>query len=139
NTRNNFFDVLGYPIVPQIVDGKGVRDPLFQFIHEDDMAECLAAAIEKPARGIYNVAAQGTAPFTELVRCFGKRTIAVPGWIIYPAVALLWKLHLVTSPPAQLDFIRYPWVMDAARMRRELFTPARTSLEAFEEFAKSHR
>ncbi|MFH0799632.1 MAG: NAD-dependent epimerase/dehydratase family protein, partial [Pseudomonadota bacterium] len=47
NTRNNFFDVLGYPIVPQIVDGKGVRDPLFQFIHEDDMAECLAAAIEK--------------------------------------------------------------------------------------------
>lgn len=136
NTRNNFFDVLSYPLVPQIVDGKGARDPLFQFIHEDDMAACLAAAIEKPARGIYNVAADGEAPFTELIERFGKRAVAVPAWILYPAVAILWRLRLVTSPPAQLDFIRYPWVMDNGRMKRELYQPTKTSIEAFDDFAR---
>lgn len=139
NTNNNFFDVLKYPIVPQVRDYKGVRDPHFQFIHEDDMAACLSAAIEKTARGVYNVAADGTAPFSELVRRFGKRSIGIPSWILYPATALLWKLHLVTSPPAQLDFIRYPWIMDAGRMKRELYSPLKSSLEAFDEFARTHK
>lgn len=138
-TNNNFFDVLKYPIVPQVKDRKGIRDPEFQFIHEDDMAGCLLAAIDKPARGPFNVAAEGTARFSELVRIFGKRAMALPAWMLYPATALLWKLHLVTSPPAQLDFIRYPWIMDASRMRRELSVPRKTTLEAFEEFAAANR
>ena len=139
NTDNNFFDVLKFPLVPQVSDSKGVRDPLFQFIHEDDMTAVMVAAIDKPVRGVFNIAGEGTAPFTELVRRFGKRRIAMPNWILYPITRLLWRLHLVTSPPAQLDFIRYPWIMDASRMRRELYTPAKTSLEAFNEFALTHR
>lgn len=139
NTDNNFFDVLKYPIVPQISDGRGARDPEFQFIHEDDMAACLVAAIEKPVRGIFNCAGDGTAPFSELVRRFGKHSIAIPSWVLYPLTSLLWKLHLVTSPPALLDFIRYPWIMDTTRMRHELFVPAKTSIEAFDEFVRTHR
>lgn len=138
-TNNNFFDVLTFLVVPQVKDRKGIRDPEFQFIHEDDMADCLVAAIDKPARGPFNVAAEGTARFSELVRIFGKRSMPLPAWMLYPATALLWKLHLVTSPPAQLDFIRYPWIMDVSRMRRELFTPKKTTLEAFEEYAAAHR
>lgn len=135
NTDNNFFDLLRFPIVPQVKDWMGVRDPEFQFIHEDDMAACLLAAITRSARGPFNVAAAGTTRFSELVRIVGKRQFPLPAWMLYPATALLWKLHLVTSPAAQLDFIRYPWVMDASRMRRELYVPQKTSLEAFEEYA----
>lgn len=139
NTRNNFFDILKFALVPQIIDGKGLRDPEFQFIHEDDMAQCVAGAIDKPVRGIFNVAAGGSTPFSELVRRFGKRRIAVPNWIIYPVVAILWRLHLVSSPPAQLDFIRYQWLLDASRMRRDLYIPSKSSIEAFDEFARTHR
>lgn len=131
NTDNNFFDVLKYPIVPQIRDLKGVRDPKFQFIDEDDMAACLVAAIEKPVRGIYNVAGEGETRFSELVRNVGKKTIAVPASIIYPITAILWRFHLVTSPPAQLDFIRYPWVMDVSKMKKDLFVPQKTTFEAW--------
>ncbi len=139
NTKNNFFDVLKYPVVPQVFDRKGVRDPEFQFIHEDDMADCVVAAIDKPVRGIFNIAGEGKAPFSALIRRLGKRRIGIPSWILYPATALLWKLHLVTSPPAQLNFIRYPWVMDVGRMRRELFTPTKSTIEAFDEYARTHR
>lgn len=135
-TDNTFFDVLRYPLVPQVWDRSGVRDPEFQFIHEDDMAACLLAAIDKAVRGPFNIAAEGTARFSELARMAGKRTLPLPAWLLYPATALLWRLRLVTSPPAQLDFIRYPWIMDASRMRRELFIPRKSSLEAFREFAE---
>ena len=138
NTDNNFFDVLKFAVVPQVRDRKGLRDPAFQFIHEDDMAACLLAAIGKPARGPFNVAGEGAVPFSQLVAMVGKRTMPLPAWLLYPATALLWKLRLVTSPAAQLDFIRYPWIMDASRMRRELFTPVKSSLEAFEAYAKAH-
>lgn len=139
NTDNNFFDVLKFAVVPQVRDRRGLRDPEFQFIHEDDMAACLVAAIEKPARGPFNVAGEGSVPYSQLVAMVGKRTMPLPAWILYPATALLWKLRLVTSPAAQLDFIRSPWTMDVSRMRRELFTPQRSTLEAFEEYAKAHR
>jgi UDP-glucose 4-epimerase len=137
NTDNNFFDVLKYPIVPMISDQTGVRDPDFQFIHEDDMALCIVAAVERDVSGIFNVAGQGVAPFSELVKLYGKRSIALPSWLIYPSTALLWKLHLVTSPPAQLDFIRYPWTMDVSRMRNELYAPRWSSIEAFRLYAKA--
>ncbi len=136
HTRNHFFDLLKFPIVPRVMDFKGVRDPLFQFIHEDDMARCLVAAIEKPARGIYNVAAEGEQPFSKLVRLTGKRSLPLPWFLLYPATALLWALRLVTSPPAQLYFIRYPWIMDVSRMRRDLYVPVMNGIDAFKEFVE---
>ena len=137
NTDNNFFDVLKYPIVPMISDHTGTRDPDFQFIHEDDMALCIVAAVDKDVSGIFNVAGQGVAPFSQLVKMYGKKSITLPAWMIYPATSFLWKLHLVTSPPAQLDFIRYPWTMDASRMWSELYVPKWTSLEAFRLYAEA--
>lgn len=134
HTNNHFFDLLKFPIVPRVLDCKGVRDPFFQFIHEDDMARCLVAAIEKPVRGIYNVAADGARRFSELVKRFGKRSLPVPAFILYPITALLWWLRIVSSPPAQLDFIRYHWLMDASRMHCDLYTPAKSTAEAFDEF-----
>ena len=54
HTDNSFFEMLKFPFFPQIVD-KGVRrDPEFQFIHEDDMASCVVASIEKEVSGIFN-------------------------------------------------------------------------------------
>lgn len=139
NTNNNFFDILKFPIVPMVRDKKGLRDPLFQFIHEDDMALCLFSAIKKSVRGIFNVAGSGTEKFSSLIAKFGKKSIGIPSCILYPVTSLLWRLHLVTSPPAQLDFIRYPWIMDVTRMRDELYVPQKSTIEAFEEFARVQR
>lgn len=137
HTRNHFFDLLKFPIVPRVLDFCGVRDPLFQFIHEEDMARCLVAAIEKEVRGVFNVAAQGETRFSELVRETKKHSLPIPYFLLYPVSWFLWKLRIVASPPAQLCFIRYPWIMDAGRMQRELYQPEKSSMEAFREFILS--
>lgn len=135
NTANSFFEVLKFPMLPQICDSEGVRDITFQFIHENDMANCLVAGVEKDIRGIYNVAADGTVKFSDIARIVGKKRIAIPVWLLYPITLLLWRCRLIASPPGQLDFMRYPWLMDNSKMKLELFTPYYTSLEAFREFA----
>jgi len=134
NTDNHFFDILKWPIVPQIWDKRGIRNPEFQFIHENDMAGCLVAAAQKSVSGIFNVAANGTQRFSELVKRAGKIKMPIPVFLIYPIAFILWHLRLVSSPPAQLNFIRFPWVMDASKMLQELYTPTKTSEEAFGEF-----
>jgi nucleoside-diphosphate-sugar epimerase len=140
NTHNSFFDVLKYPVVPQVREKGETRDPEFQFIHEDDMAACLAAAVLKPGlKGAYNVAGEGRVRFSELVREYGKRAIPVPRWLLKPAAKLLWWFHISKAPADQLEFLRYPWIMDNSRMKRELYTPKVDSLTAFRQFAHRNR
>lgn len=140
NTHNSFFDVLKYPVVPLARDRGKTHDPEFQFIHEDDMAACLAQAIVKPGlKGVYNVSGDGRMRFSALVHEYGKKTIAVPMWLLKPAAKLLWWLHISKAPADQLEFIRYPWIMDNSRMKRELYTPKTDTLEAFRQFINKHK
>jgi hypothetical protein len=60
----------------------------------------------------------------------------LPAWVLYPLVQALWRLHLQNDSPAcGLDFIRWPWVASAEKLRRETEFAARyTSREALEAF-----
>jgi UDP-glucose 4-epimerase len=137
NTNNSFFEVLKFPLLPQIWDGSGIRNVSFQFIHEDDMADCLVSAIEKKVHGIFNVASDGTIAYSDIAKLVGKRRIAVPAWILYPVTSLLWRLRLISSPPGQLDFMRYNWLMDNQKMKRELYLPRFSTAEAFKSFVSA--
>ena len=137
NTDNTFFEIFKFPIIPQMKDAQGVRDNLFQFIHEEDMALCVVACVEKQVRGIFNVAADGVIKFSETVAMIGKKRIVIPAPLLYPIASFLWGCRLIGSPPGQLDFMRYPWIMNNEKMKRELFAPRQTSLEAFKEYAKA--
>jgi UDP-glucose 4-epimerase len=136
NTDNSFFEIFKFPIIPQLSDAGGVKDISFQFIHEDDMASCVVACIEKNVRGVFNVASDGLVKFSEAVKLIGKKRIVVPAPLLYPIASLLWLCRMIGSPPGQMDFMRYPWIMDNAKMKRDLFIPSRTSIEAFNEYAK---
>lgn len=139
-TRNAFFDVLKYPIVPQVREGGKTMDPPMQCIHEDDMAACLVEAIVKPGiRGMYNVAGEGTVRFSALVGEFGKRCIPLPLWLIRAAARLMWFVRIGKVPAGQVDFIRHTWIMDTTKMKRELSTPTIDSLEAFRQFASARK
>lgn len=140
NTNNAFFDILKYPVVPQPCENGARRDVPFQFIHEDEMAACLVEAITKPGiKGAYNIAGEGTVNFSELVRLAGKRAIPVPLWLLRPIAHFLWLLRISKVPAAQLDFLRFPWIMDATRMKAELYTPPTPSAMAFEMMARPVR
>ena len=142
NTDNSFFEILKFPFVPQIVDQSKIRDPEFQFIHEDDMANCLIACIEKEnVCGIFNVAADGVIKLSDIAQIVKKRRVGLSPSILYFLTKILWKLRIIGSPPGQLEFMRYSWIIDNSKMKTDLYQPRYTSREAFLEFIKerSHK
>jgi UDP-glucose 4-epimerase len=117
-------------------------DPMMQLIHEDDVVEALVYAVRSDVRGVFNVAAEDILPLNRIRGLAGKPPFSVLHPFAYWGVGLLGGtgLHLGRYVPFELDYIRYPWVADLAKMREELeFEPRFTAEEALREFAEQHR
>ena len=89
-------------------------DPLFQFMHERDVARAIALTLEKRLRGVFNVAGPQPVPLSTLVRETGRRPMPIPEFLFN---ALLGRFGLPRLPPGALDHIKYPVVIDAAAFR----------------------
>ena len=111
-------------------------DPLLQVIHEDDVAAALVHAILNDAPGVFNVAAEGVLPLSRLMALATKPPLPVFHLFAYWSAGVVGHKHL----PIELDYIRYPWVGELAKMRDELgFEPQYTADEALREFAGEQR
>ncbi len=53
-------------------------DPLFQFMHEEDVASALVWALEKRPRGVFNVVGPPPVPLSIVVHETGRRTLPLP-------------------------------------------------------------
>jgi UDP-glucose 4-epimerase len=117
-------------------------DPLMQVIHEDDVVEALVYAILNDVPGVFNVAAEGILPLSRLVALAAKVPIPVFHLFAYWGSGLMSGIGLKKSKylPIELDYLRYPWVGDLAKMEAELgFVPRYTAEEALREFAGEQR
>ena len=125
---------------PFLVAVKGY-DPPMQFIHEDDLVEVIVDCFSQRAAGTYNIAGEGTVPWSEMARLSGRRLITLPAPVIYGVTGAAWKLRLQGDSPATgLDFIRYPWVASTEKIQRELGVRFRnSSREALEAFLQTGR
>jgi UDP-glucose 4-epimerase len=108
-------------------------DPLFQFMHEDDAAEAIAAALEKKLRGIYNVAGPQPLPLSVIANEAGRRTMPLPE----PLIALLaGRAGLPRLSRGALAHIKFPIVIDAAPFRATTgFSPRFDELTTVQTFA----
>jgi UDP-glucose 4-epimerase len=89
-------------------------DPLFQFMHEDDVVEGLVRTIEKRPRGVFNVAGPQPLPLSRIARQAGR----VPVPLFEPLLgALIGRFGLPSLPRAALTHIKYPVVVDATGFR----------------------
>ena len=115
------------------------HDPLMQLLHEDDLTEVLAACVARDAPGLYNVAAGGTLPWSEMVRTLGRPLLRMPAPLLRGATGISWALRLQSeSPPAGLGFIMHPWTVSAEKLTRELGIQMRyTSRQAWQSFAQA--
>jgi 1-acyl-sn-glycerol-3-phosphate acyltransferase/nucleoside-diphosphate-sugar epimerase len=100
------------------------HDPNAQFLHVEDAASALVAAVEAKATGLFNAAGDGAIPLKEAYRAAGTRRIPV-----LKPVARLSRFG------AAVDQLQYNWTVSSARARRELgWCASRTSTEALAEF-----
>lgn len=122
---------------PVIIGVKGY-DPIMQFVHEDDAAEAFYQGAVRNVSGAFNLAADEGIRYSELAKFLKKPFVALPSWLIYNLVDLLFRLRIVPFGKAQIDYIRYPLSMDIKKIKRDLsFTPRFTSKETLSSFIDS--
>jgi UDP-glucose 4-epimerase len=90
-------------------------DPLFQFLHERDVASAIALAVERKVRGVFNVAGPQPVPLSTLIRETGRKSIALPEFVF---AGLLGRFGLPRLPAGALGHIKYPVVIDGSAFRR---------------------
>jgi len=90
-------------------------DPLFQIMHEADMARAIVTAIEAPIRGVFNVAGPTPLPLSSLVRETGRERVPLPEPMLK---GLLGRFGFPKLPRAALEHVKYPVVVDDASFRR---------------------
>lgn len=124
-------------LVPVVPDLQGLR---FQALHTDDAASAYLAAVTRPVRGPFNLAADPPLDAAVLAGLFDARSLRMPTAPLRAALAVAWRLRLVPAPPGLFDAVLRLPLMDCSRAREELgWEPRRTAVEAFEEFLSGLR
>lgn len=113
------------PVLPHLPDVS------FQAVHADDVADAIRRAVERDARGAFNLAApdvMGTDDVAELLRA---RVLPVPFPLARAGATVSWWLRLHPLSPGWLDLARRSPLLDATRARDELgWEPQHSGREA---------
>jgi UDP-glucose 4-epimerase len=110
-------------------------DPLFQFMHERDVASALTLALEQRVRGVFNVAGPQPVPLSTVIRETGRRRIPLPEIAF---TGLLGRFGLPRLPAGALLHIKYPVVVDASAFRRLTgFTYEVDEVQAMHDYARA--
>jgi UDP-glucose 4-epimerase len=86
-------------------------DPLFQFMHEDDAAHAISAAITHRPKGVFNVTGPQPVPLSLLCRATDRNAIPVPERL-FPH--LVGRLGFSKLPRHAMDHLKYPIVVDGS-------------------------
>jgi len=104
-------------------------NPMMQFIHEEDVAEAVALALEKGTHGVFNLVGPGAVPFHTAIRETGGVPIPVPEMLARPLFERLFELGFFPTPSGAIDFAKYPCTLDGTRFARATGFRPRFTLE----------
>jgi UDP-glucose 4-epimerase len=123
--RTSWQTYLGLPVVPTILG----FDPRLQFIHEDDMANCLEHAVRYDLDGTFNCAADGVLVLSEVLGLLGKTMAPVlPPWGTGLAVQALRRAGAPIYPE-MLPQLRFGRALDNRRYKATGFRYTATTRE----------
>jgi UDP-glucose 4-epimerase len=126
---------LRLPVVPEVFG----FDPLLQFTHENDACSALVHGTIHDVPGVYNVAGDGTIPWSEVCTIVGKRRVPLPPILTNAAAGPLRLLRVVDLPPELLSLLRFGKGVDNSRFKRAGFHYQFSTVAAVEDFARGLR
>jgi UDP-glucose 4-epimerase len=126
---------LARPVVPTLLG----YDPLFQFVHEEDVLNAFLCAVLEGRPGVFNVVGRGVLPLSTLLRGAGKTVIPVLAPLLYRL--RYWPSQAQTGDPPEgfYDYLRYLWVADGERGFEAFGEPVYSTQEAWLSFVASRR
>lgn len=112
----------------------------FQFIHEDDLMEIIYLLMKNTKAGVFNLAADGTMTFDEMLGLLGGWPLKIPIWLLWPLNNLMWYLRVsfITEFPSPcLNLMQYPWIASNSKIKTELgYSFKYSTRAAFEDFSR---
>jgi UDP-glucose 4-epimerase len=115
-------------------------DPLFQFVHEEDVIRAFKLSLDGNFPGVFNIVGDGVLPLSKVLKLAGKLTIPMPAPVLYPVVQLLWLGNIVPAPASRLDFLKYLCVADGAKAKKAMnFAPRYSTKETLLSFIGAQR
>jgi len=90
-------------------------DPLFHFMHEEDVATAICVSLEKRVQGVYNVDGPAPVPLSVIAKGTGRTPVPLPEVAFR---AMLGRFGLPKLPPGALAHIKYPVVVDGSAFRK---------------------
>ncbi|MBX3223320.1 MAG: SDR family oxidoreductase [Labilithrix sp.] len=90
-------------------------DPLFHFMHEQDVIGALVTALATRPRGVFNVAGPQPVPLSVIIEETGRTNVPLPGPLLGAALG---RFGLPRLPRGALQHIRYPITVDASSFVR---------------------
>lgn len=90
-------------------------DPLFHFMHEEDVVSALVVALDARPKGVFNVAGPQPVPLSVIIKETGRTNVPLPGPLL---TAALGRFGLPRLPRGALEHIRYPITVDASAFKR---------------------
>jgi UDP-glucose 4-epimerase len=107
-------------------------DPLFQFMHEQDAARAIVAALENTLQGVFNVGGPQPVPLSLLCRVTGRRQVPIPD-LVYPYA--LGRFGFPNLPAGAIRHIKYPIVVSDELFRESTgFSPEFDEVQTMESF-----
>jgi len=110
-------------------------DPLFQFMHEEDVAAAVQLALEKRIRGVFNVAGPPPLPLSTIIEKAHRTALPLPEFVF---TTMLGRFGLPRLTTGAVAHIKYPVVIDDTRFKEATGFAAKHSAEdTIEEFRRS--
>ncbi len=123
---------LGRSLVPMVLG----FDPLLQLIHEDDVVDALAHALNAPGvRGPFNVTADGALPLSRIIRLLGSTPLPVPSLALALSERLMRWFGVDFPDSPDTPFLQFPCTASNLAMHDGFrFHPTRDLREVLESF-----
>lgn len=112
--KNSITQYLKTPYAPLPID----YNPMFQFVHEFDMASIIVASAESLKTGIYNVAGDDVVSLHEASAIVGMRKVKVPIILVEQLAKIMtpvWKF-----PSYLIDYLKFPVTLDNSELKKNL-------------------
>ncbi len=90
-------------------------DPMMQFIHEEDLSEAIALALEHGLQGVFNVTGPGQVPLHTAIRETGGKAWPIPEPIMRPLFHRGFRWGVIPYPAGAIDYLKYPVTLSGQR------------------------
>jgi len=111
-------------------------DPLVQLLHEDELGRAVVDCLERPLRGVFNLAGGPPIPLSEVIERAGRVSVPLPEAMYRLSLR---TLGLSELPAGVLGWLKHPILVDDARYAALATEPLRLGTEhAIAAFAGQH-